>query len=159
MNKNELNRKSLVKILTKVMETNIELMTFYKHIATDDNSRKICAKSIRQSKKAIEILPKIEHIDILTSIYNTIISGKESIFVSGASILASKKTQYYDKTEKGFKKFCELEKEAREKNEKERQERIKENEFVKKAKAEGKQVSYMYDKESGKVKPVVVENK
>lgn len=153
----EKRKESIVHILTKLMETNIELMTFYKHIASDDKSRKVCAKSIRQSKKAIEILPQIEHTDILVSLYNTLISGKENIFVMGASIISSKKTQYFDKTKKGYKEFLMLEEEAQKKNNEEREKTLKEQEFIKKAKEQGKKIEYIMDKDTGKMKPVIVE--
>lgn len=148
-------REHLIKIINGVLNTNIELMTYYKSIAIDEKSKQVCAKSIRQTKKSIEKLKSIKHFEILQSLYNAIIGGKEVVFVTAGSLISSKMFNWYDKTEKGFKKFLELEEESK----KETQNRLKEEqenkEFVEKAKANGKKVSYAYV--NGKLKPVIEE--
>ena len=148
-------REHLIKIINGVLNTNIELMTYYKSIAVDEKSKQVCAKSIRQTKKSIEKLQNIKHFEVLQSLYNAIIGGKEVVFVTAGSLISSKMFNWYDKTEKGFKKFLELEEESK----KETQNRLKEEqenkEFVEKAKANGKKVSYAYV--NGKLKPVIEE--
>lgn len=154
--KNEIDKKKyMVKIITKVLETNIEIMTYYKFLASDDKSKKVCAKSIKQSKLAIEKLSHIKHIEVLVSLYNTIVSGKEVIFVSGGSLICSKQFDRWDKTEKGFKEFLALEEENRKIQREQAEQQKKTQEMVAKAKAEGKEVEMIYD--NGKSKPVIKE--
>ena len=139
----ELRQKQIVKILTKLLETNIEIMTFYKHLAVDDKSKRTCSKSIRQSKKAIEKLQHVQHLEILVSIYNTLIGGKEFVFVSGASLICSKNFDYWDKTEKGFKEFIELEHQAKVEQEQKLKEQHEKDIALKKAKEEGKDIEHV----------------
>lgn len=155
MNNEELKRKSLIKIISKVLEANIELMTYYKHIATDDESRRSCSKSIKQSKKAIEKLPHIQHIEILVSLYNAIICGKEFVFITGGSLICSKKFDRWDKTKNGFKEFMALEEEAQQAYKNRVEEEEKTRKVVEEAKAQGKKVSFAYI--DGKMKPIIEE--
>ena len=151
----ELRQKQIVKILTKLLETNIEIMTFYKHLAVDDKSKRTCSKSIRQSKKAIEKLPHVQHLEILVSIYNTLIGGKEFVFVSGASLICSKNFDYWDKTEKGFKEFIELEHQAKVEQEQKLKEQHEKDIALKKAKEEGKDIEHVLV--DGKIQTLVKE--
>ena len=105
MEKEEIKRKYLISIIRKVLETNIELMTYYKHYATDEKSKRICSKSIRHTKKSLERLPLIKHIEILQSLFNAIVGGKEVIFVNAGSIFCSMRVEKWDSTEKCFKEF------------------------------------------------------
>ena len=155
MGHEEIKRKHIVQILKKVMEANIELMTYYKLLATDDKSKRVCSKSIRQSKKAIEKLDHTKHIEILVSLYNTIISGKENIFVVCGSLICSKQFDRWDKTDKGFQEFLKLEEKAQTKQQEENEEKVKNAEIVRKAKEEGKEIDMVYV--DGKIKPVVKE--
>lgn len=152
---NTLKRKQITKIITKLLETNIEIMTFYKHMAVDDKSKRVCTKSIKQSKLAIEKLQHVNHLEILVSIYNALISGKEFVFVSGASLICSKNFDYWDKTEEGFKKFMELEKEAKEEHEQKIKEQEQEKEAIAKAKEDGKEIENVLV--DGKIQTVVKE--
>ena len=151
----ELRQKQIVKILTKLLETNIEIMTFYKHLAVDDKSKRTCSKSIRQSKKAIEKLQHVQHLEILVSIYNTLIGGKEFVFVSGASLICSKNFDYWDKTEKGFKEFIELEHQAKVEQEQKLKEQHEKDIALKKAKEEGKDIEHVLV--DGKIQTLVKE--
>lgn len=151
----ELRQKQIVKILTKLLETNIEIMTFYKHLAVDDKSKRTCSKSIRQSKKAIEKLPHVQHLEILVSIYNALIGGKEFVFVSGASLICSKNFDYWDKTEKGFKEFIELEHQAKVEQEQKLKEQHEKEIALKKAKEEGKDIEHILV--DGKIQTLVKE--
>ena len=151
----ELRQKQIVKILTKLLETNIEIMTFYKHLAVDDKSKRTCSKSIRQSKKAIEKLQYVQHLEILVSIYNALIGGKEFVFVSGASLICSKNFDYWDKTEKGFKEFIELEHQAKVEQEQKLKEQHEKDIALKKAKEEGKDIEHVLV--DGKIQTLVKE--
>ena len=153
--KEELTKKYITNIIRKVLETNIELMTYYKAIASDDKSRRVCSKSIKNSKKAIEKLSHINHIEILVSLYNAIISGKEALFVTAGSIICSKQFDRWNNTEKGFKEFLALEEENKRIAQEKREDEIKMREEIAKAKAEGKQVEMVYD--NGKIRPVIKE--
>ena len=153
MNKEEIKRKHLIEIIRKVLETNIELMNYYKFFATDEKSRKVCSKSIKQTKKSIERLPHIKHIEILQSLFNAIVSGKEVIFVSAGSLVGGKNVQRWDTTEKGFKEFIKLEEESKKAYEQKVEEERKTREAVSKAKQEGKKVSFALI--DGKMKPII----
>lgn len=148
-------REFLIKIITKLLETNIELMDYYHYIASDTKSKRVCSKSIRQSKLAIEKIQHVKHIEILQSLYNTLVSGKENVFAVGGALICSKKFYYYDNTEQGFAEFMELENEAKEKQRAKFEEQKKTQEMIKKAKEDGKKVEMVY--ENGKIRPVIVE--
>lgn len=157
--KKEIKRKYLISIIRKILETNIELMTYYKHYATDEKSKRTCSKSIRKTKKALEILPHIQHTEILQSLFNAIISGKEVIFVSAGFLVCGKNVERWDSTEKGFKEFMKLEEEAVKKAKEKAEEEQKQREIIAKAKAEGKKVEMVYDKNTKTVKPLIIEEK
>lgn len=150
-------KQYLIKIISKLLETNIELMIYYKAIASDDKSKKTCAKSIRKSRLALEKIKKVNHLEILQSLYNTLISGKENTFVLAGSLICSKQFYYWDNTKNGFNEFMELENKAREEQEAKLEEQRKERESIAKAKAEGKKVEMVYDPQTKKLKPSIVE--
>ena len=150
-------KRYLVDILTKLLETNIELMKYFKSMASDTKSKRVCAKSILNSRKAIETLPTIEHIEILKSLYNLLISGKENMFAVGGGVIISKQTQYWDKDPNGFKEFMEIEKENKQKYEEQLEKRKKYQETLKQAKEQGKKVDMVYN--NGELEPIIVENK
>lgn len=155
MKNEETKRKYLVNIIRKVLETNIELMTYYKHYAVDEKSKRVCSKSIRQTRKSLEKLPHIKHIEILQSLFNAIVSGKEIIFVSAGSLVGGKNVEKWDSTEKGFKEFMKLEEGSIKKAKEKAEEEQKEREIIAKAKEEGKQVEMVYM--NGKLRPMIKE--
>lgn len=157
MSKEELKRKYLINIIRKVLETNIELMSYYKHYATDEKSKRICSKSIRHTQKSLERLPHIKHIEILQSLFNAIIGGKEVVFVSAGSLVCGKKVEKWDSTEKGFKEFMALEQEAIKKAKEKAEQDQKDRELIANAKAEGKKVEMVYM--NGKFRPMIVKEK
>lgn len=155
MIKEEIRKKYLVNVIKKVLETNIELMTYYKGIAIDEKSKRVCSKSIRQTQKSLEKLPHIKHIEILQSLFNAIVSGKEVIFVSAGSLVGGKNVQRWDTTKKGFEEFIKLEEESKKAYEQKVEEERKTREVVSKAKQEGKKVSFALI--DGKMKPIIEE--
>jgi hypothetical protein len=152
-------REYLVEIIRQVLTTNIALMTYYKSMASDEKSKKTCSKSIKQTQKALEKLPLVNHIEILVSLYNAIVAGKESVFVLGGALMCSKNFDYWDKTEKGFKEFLKLEEENRNKVIAKQKEENEMKEAVAKAKEEGKKVEYVFNPETKKVEPKIIETK
>lgn len=150
-------RQKMERVIAKMLETNIALMDFYKDIAPDDKAKKVCDKSIRQSKRALKVLTSINHDEIVCSLYNSLVSGKESMFVIVSALICSKQTKIWDTTKKGFQEFISLEKQGLEDERKEKEEKAKEQEAIAKAKAEGKQIDYIVDPTTKKLKAVVRE--
>jgi len=153
----EVQKERLKKVLKDLLELNIDLMSLHLTLTNDKKSLATLKKSIKNAKKALDILPHIKHIEILQSLYDTIILGKEHYFVLLASLILKGKIDYWDNSEKGFAEFMELEMNARTKSKEEREEAIKIREQIAKAKAEGKNVELMY--KDGKIIPVIVNEK
>ena len=149
----------ITEILESILNSNIAMMKFYKDISTDEKSAEICEKSIEQCKKGIRTIYSIKHIEILRSLFNKIVSGKESYFAMVGSICSFDKIKKWDNTKKGFQEFISMEKEAQEKAKQEYEEKEKQKEFVKQAQEQGKEVEMVYDPQTKKMKPVIVEEK
>ncbi len=152
---NEQKRKHYIKILTSMLKANIDIMEYHRVLAKDKESKKIINKSISQSKKAIELLPQINHIEILDSMFRAFVNGKEIYFSTIGALICSKKFNRYDKTKKGFKEFMELELQAKEDAIKKEEEAKQEREAIKKAKEEGKEIEYVMV--NGKVRALIKE--
>lgn len=146
----------LKSVIKSLLLSSIEIMKFHLLNCDDEKLEKVLRKSISQSKRAIYIVERITHIEILTSLYNTFVFGKENYFVViGASICKSVKK--WDTTKKGFDEFLSLEEEnkqiALEKAKLEEEKREK----IRKAKEEGKKIEMVF--KNGKLEPVVIEEK
>lgn len=152
-------REYIIKIISSILETNISIMYMYRETAIDEKSRNICNKSIRQCRKGLKVLNTINHIEILRSLFSKVVYGKEVYFATVGSMCATDKISFWDTTEKGFQEFTKLEEEAKELTEKELEEKRKQQELIKKAQDDGKKVDWVYDKDTKKLKPVVVEEK
>lgn len=144
-------------IFTNILQTNIEIMRFQLNLTDKEEEQKGLKKFIKESEKAQKIVNGIVHYEILTSLYNTFINRKETYFMAICKTINNKNTTRWDRTQKGFKEFLELEAQARADSKKEYEERLKEQELIKKAKEEGKKVEMVY--ENGKLKPIIVEEK
>ena len=156
--KADVQKQRLKNAIISVLQANESIMTFHKTLVSDEKSLKIINKSIKQSRKAMLIINQVKHIEILQSLYNALLSGKENYFaLFGSVILAKNNVIRWDTTEKGFNEFLKLEAEAKAKSKKEYEEKLKEQELIKKAKEEGKKVEYAYV--DGKMKPYIVEDK
>ena len=156
MNK-EQERKQLIYIIKRALDLNIDNCNFCKKLYKGNKEvTKVLNKSIRQSKKGIEKVSHVKHLEILRSIYGDMVGKVSSVLMLGGSILCSKKLDYFDNTEKGFKEFTEIQ----EASIKEQQEKAKQQqeyrEMVKKAKENGDKVDFMLDPKDNKVKPIVV---
>ena len=150
-------REYIIDILTNILRANISLMSFYKDISTNKESSDICEKSIAQCEKGIKTINKIKHIEILRSLFNKIVSGKEYYFAMCGSLCSFEKIKTWDTTKKGFKEFILLEKQAQDEAKKEFEEKQRQKEFVENAEKEGKQVEMIYDEKTKTMKPIIVE--
>lgn len=152
-------KKYIVNILEQIMLSNIAIMELYKKTATNEESIKICEKSIKQSKQGIKMVRTINHIEILRSLFNRIVSGKEQYFVMVGSICSFKDIKKWDTTKKGFKEFISMEEQAQKEMQEELKNRREQQEFVQKAQEQGKNVEMVFDPQTKKMKPVIVEEK
>lgn len=152
-------RQKIENVISKLLDTNIALMDFYKTIAPNEDAKKVCDKSIRQSKKAQKILTSINHDEIVYSLYNSIFTGKEGLFVVASSLICSKRLKTWDTTEKGFQEFLMLEKQGKEEEQAEIDKKKQEQLAIQKAREEGKKVEYVYDPKEKRTKQVILENK
>ena len=75
------------------------------------------------------------------------------------SLCSYDKIKSWDTTKKGFQEFLKLEKEAQEQAKREFDEEKKQQELIKQAQLEGKNVEMIYDTQTKKMKPVIVEEK
>lgn len=156
--KSNVQKRALKKIFLDILKSNEDIMCFHRTLTKDEKSRKVIDKSIKQTRKAMKIIEQVEHIEILNSLYNALISGKENYFVLFGTLITSKNNVVkWDKTEKGFKEFLRLEAEAKAATKKEYEDKLKQQEILEQAKKDGKKIEYAY--EDGKLKPLIVEDK
>ena len=141
-------REKKIAIMTNILETNIKIMLYYREIASNKESKAICNKSIKESK-----------VEIIRSLFNHLVNGKEQYYVMSGSLCSYDKIIEWDTTEDGFKEFIKLEDEGVKKSQQEFEEKQKQAEMIKKAQEEGKTVEMIYDNEAKKVKPIIVEEK
>ena len=154
----KLERKHLIKIITKFLETNIENCNFMKKLyAKDEKTVKIINKSINQSKKSLELIHQIKHLEILRAIYGDCVGKLQAQFMVGGTLITSKTTQRFDKTEKGFEEFIRIQKENQELYMQKMKEKKENAELIAKAKEEGKKVEYVVDPVTKKTRPMIVE--
>ena len=152
-------REYIIKMLQSILKANVEIMEFYKAIAKDRKSKNICEKSIRQSKLGMSTVSQIKHIEILRSLFNKIISGKEQYFAMVGAMCSYDKISVWDNTKTGFQEFLKLEYEEQKLREKETKERQDQQELIRQAQEQGKNIEMVYDPNTKKVKPVIVEEK
>ena len=154
----DVQRALLKDIFVSMLTTNIEIMRFQITLTKDKDDIKGLKKLIRDSQKAIEIVNSVVHYEILVSLYNTFLNGKETYFVSLSKTISNKATiRKWDKSERGFKLFLELENQAKAKTQEEYNKKVAQQEMIKKAKEEGKKVEMVYV--DGKLQPRIVEEK
>ena len=149
-------REHLQNILISIIDSEIAILQFQKSIAKEQKDKTGLNKMINKGKKAKDVIRDLRHTELLISLYNTFVNGKESYFVMVERTVNSKNTQKWDKTEKGFKEFVELEEQAKAKSKEEYEERMKQREMIINAKKQGKKVEMVF--ENGKLTPVIVEN-
>lgn len=154
-----LDEKALLKnALIGLCNAYIDIAKLKKHTAVEQKDKDICEKVIRKTKKSINIIKNVNHIEILRSIYNTFIGGKETLFAVMVGSVNHKSTvSYWDKSEKGFQEFLQREEEAKKVYEQEQEKKKKQADAVKKAQEEGKKVEFVM--KDGKLEPVFTEEK
>ena len=157
-NKIDVQKERLKTLFRALIDTNIAIMRFQLTLTSDKNDIKGLKKFIKDSEKAQEIVTNITHYEILVSLYNTFISGKETYFATLVKTINNKSTIVkWDRTQKGFKLFLELENQAKAKSQEEYTKRLEQQEMIKKAKEQGKKVEMVYV--DGKLQPRIVEEK
>ena len=154
-----LDEKSLYKrSLISICLAYIEIAKLKKFAAVEQKDKDLCDKVVRKTKKAIKIIGEINHIEILRSIYNTFIGGKETMFAILVGAVNHKDTVVkWDKTEKGFQEFLQKEEEAKKLFEEEQAKKKAQSDAIKKAKEEGKNVEFVL--KEGKLQPVITDKK
>lgn len=154
----EVQKRRLKTIFTDMLLTNIAIMEFQLTLTDKEEDKKGLKRFIKESKNAIVIINSVVHYEILASLYNTFLNGKEVYFTSLCKIINNKTTIVkWDRTEKGFKLFLELENQAKAKSQEEYNKRLEQQEMIKKAKEEGKKVEMVLI--DGKLQPRIVEEK
>lgn len=151
-------RDYLISIIQKYLETSKALMEYYHAVANTRKAKLVCTKSIKGIDQAITHLRQIKHIEVLDYLYSSFIGNNVIAYsISGKLVLAPKLAEY--DTDQGVEELRQIMEEQKQKDlerEKKRQETI---EAVNKAKAEGKKVEMVWDKDTKTAKPVIVEEK
>lgn len=156
--KAEVQKARLKRIFISMLNTNIAIMQFQLTLTDKKEDIKGLKKFIRDSVTAQEIIGSVSHYEILVSLYNTFINGKETYFATLCKTINNKKTiKRWDRTQKGFKEFIALESEAKARSKAEYEKKVAQQEAIKKAKEEGKQVEMVFV--DGKLQPRIVEEK
>lgn len=154
ISKAEFQKVKLKSIVCDLLQSGYDIVEFGLINCDDPLEKKKYVALMRKFKKAKNIVNKINHIEILASLYNSFVSGKESYFaVLCASII--KNVEKWDTTKKGFEEFMALEEEARAKFKEESEERTKTQETIRQAREKGQKIEMVF--ENGKIIPVVVE--
>ena len=151
-------REYLIEIVSAYLRTNIALMNYYHSVAETRKSKFICNKSIKRTEQALVHLRQIKHIEILDYLYSTFIGNNVIAYSVSGNMVIGKELKYYD-SEKGFDEFLAMIKEQKEKIAAKEEERRKTKEAIELAKAQGKKVEMVWDKETKTVKPLIVEDK
>lgn len=152
----DVQKARLKKIFVSMLETNMAVMQFQITLTDKPEEIKGLKKFVSESKKAIDIINSVVHYEILVSLYNTFLNGKETYFATLCKTINNKKTIVrWDRTKIGFNEFIKLESEAKAKSKAEYEKKLKEKEMIEKAKEEGKKVEMVYV--DGKLQPRIVE--
>ena len=156
INKTDVQKAQLKQALKSIVDCAICILTFEKSLLNDPEQQKKVQNIIKNGIKTKKVIDEIKHIEILTSLFNTFITGKEQYFVL-TTLTILKDAKRFDSTEKGFQEFLRLEQESKAKFEQEQKEKQEIAEKVKKAKEEGKKVEMTLV--NGKITPIIVEEK
>ena len=154
----EQERTQLIECIKKALELNISNCHFMKNVYRGNkNIISTLNKSIKQSEKALNDISFIKHIEVLRALYGDIVGKISNSLMLGGTLIVAKKTNYFDKNEKGFKEFCEIQEENKKIYAQKIKEQQESREAIEKAKQEGKKVEYMVDPITKKLKPIIVE--
>lgn len=151
-------KEKMKNIFYRMIDTNIAIMEFQTTLTDKKEEVKGLKHFIKESEKAKKIIESINHNEILASLYNSFINQKEVYFLTCVRTITNKNTIVkWDRTEKGFKEFLEMEKNARIKSEQEAKEVAERQALIEKAKKEGKKIEMVFV--DGKLQPTIVDNK
>lgn len=151
LTKNQISE--LKSIIIGFVYDEIHILKFQRSISETQEHKKTYTKLINHAEKSIEYIHRCKHPQILFSLYNTYIGGKEQYYViMGESIY--KNVKKWD-TEKGYKQFLVLEEEAQKEYQERLQKQKESQEAMAKAKEEGKKVEFVM--KDGKLTPLILE--
>lgn len=154
----DVQKVKLKRLFCSIIDTNINVMDFQLTLTDKEEEIKGLKHFIKESKKAKEIINSVVHFEILSSLYNSFLNGKETYFLSFVRVVNKKDTVVkWDRTKKGFKEFQQKEIEARAKSEQELKDKMTMQETIRKAKEEGKKIEFSLV--DGKLQPTIVEDK
>ena len=154
MEKKKIN--SLKSLISSMIIVTQKIIEFQQDNDDDPKHKNTYAKLLRHCKSAYNLVWSCQHIEILASLYNSFISGKEQFYVILTESIY-KNVKKWDTTKKGFEEFLKLDEDARNEFNKEKEERERQQEMIKKAREEGKKIDFVF--ENGKLTPVVLEEK
>lgn len=164
---NEKNVNCLQKILKSLLDTQISLLEFsitsiaeqkiYAKIIdkNDDKAtelhkkQQVFRKAIKECEKSKELILSVKKLDVLQSMYRTLLGGKEIIWAYTPKMI---KQALHFCTKNGYKEFLKLEEESKQIAIKQREEQQKIETAIK----EGKKVENII--ENGKIKRVIIED-
>ena len=158
IDKLSVQKQRLKSVFTSMLDSEIAIMNFQLTLATEEEHIKGIKKVIKDSEKAKNIVTSITHYEILVSLYNAFVNGKESFYVMLSSTINSKnKVTYWDRTKKGFQEFVKLEQDAKAQSQKDYEEKLEQQKIIQKAREEGKKIEMIF--QDGKLKPIIVGDK
>lgn len=106
----DVQRTKLVNIISYMIKTNIEIMELQMSLTSDAELNKNAKESIEQSKKALKIIPKIQHVSILVDLYTDFVKNDVKYFMTLPAYIVAGKTLAYFDTAKGYKELQEMKK-------------------------------------------------
>lgn len=149
-------REYLIDIIVGYLKTaNTTLQYIYKS-TEDTNAKKISKKAMKKCEEALVHINEIKHIEILEHIYNMVVRKHTYDFSLCGSLVVSPQLKYWD-TDKGIEDFYKEKELFNDKMIREQEEKRQQAELIKKAKEENKKVEFVYDNDTKKLKPVILE--
>ena len=149
-------RECLIEIIENYLKTSKSLLEYYKLVAETRKGKLTCTKSIKSIDQAITHLRQIKHIEILEYLYATFVGNNAIVYSVSGKVVNSPKLVEYD-TEEGFKGFLEMLEEQKQQRIEQEKKRKESAEALEKAKAMGKKVEMVWDKDTKTAKPMIVE--
>ena len=150
-------KEYLISIISAYLTTNLTLMNYYKALAPDTKSKRVCTKSIKSTQQAIQYLYEIKHIDILEYIYSCLVGNNAVFYSVSPKLILNPKIKEWD-TDEHHQEFVDEIEEQRIYEQKKEQERIESQKAIENAIKQGKKVEMVYDKDKKKVVPLIVED-
>ena len=134
------------------------LMEYYHAVATTRKAKITCTRSIKKIEQAMVFIGQIKHIEVLEYLYSTFIGNNVIAYSISGSVVLSPKIKEWD-TDNGIEELKQLVEENRKKAEETAKLKREQDEAIAKAKAEGKKVEMVWDKNTKTAKPMIIEEK